>query len=44
MRFVENAQTTVLGTIGFVILIYTVIAMIQKIEASLRTISMATAM
>jgi membrane protein len=35
MQFVENAQTTVLGTIGFVILIYTVIAMIQKIEDAL---------
>jgi membrane protein len=35
MEFVENAQTTVLGTVGFVILLYTVIVMIQKIEDSL---------
>ena len=35
MQFVENAQTTVLGTVGFVILIYTVIMMIQKIEDAL---------
>jgi membrane protein len=35
MQFVENAQTTVLGTVGFVILIYTVIVMIQKIEGAL---------
>ena len=35
MQFVENAQTTVLGTVGFIILIYTVIVMIQKIEDAL---------
>ena len=35
MQFVENAQTTVLGTVGFVILLYTVIVMIQKIEGAL---------
>ncbi len=35
MEFVENAQTTVLGTVGFVILIYTVLVMIQKIEGAL---------
>ena len=35
MQFVENAQTTMLGTVGFVILIYTVIVMIQQIEGAL---------
>ncbi|HET7202567.1 MAG TPA: YhjD/YihY/BrkB family envelope integrity protein [Steroidobacteraceae bacterium] len=35
MQFVENAQTTVLGTVGFVFLIYTVIMMIRKIEDAL---------
>ena len=35
MQFVENAQTTVLGTVGFVILVYTVIVMIEKIEGAL---------
>jgi membrane protein len=35
MKFVENAQTTVLGTVGFVFLLYTVITMIQKVEDSL---------
>ncbi|HET9694764.1 MAG TPA: YhjD/YihY/BrkB family envelope integrity protein [Steroidobacteraceae bacterium] len=35
MQFVENAQTTVLGTVGFVFLLYTVITMIQKVEAAL---------
>lgn len=35
MQFVENAQTTVLGTVGFVILFYTVIMMIQKVEDAL---------
>ena len=35
MEFVENAQTTVLGSVGFVILLYTVIVMIQKIEGAL---------
>ena len=31
MRFVENAQTTLLGTVGFVFLVYTVITLIQKL-------------
>ncbi|HEX9208373.1 MAG TPA: YhjD/YihY/BrkB family envelope integrity protein [Steroidobacteraceae bacterium] len=35
MAFVENAQTTLLGTVGFVFLIYTVIAMIRKVEDGL---------
>ena len=35
MQFVENAQTTVLGTVGFAFLLYTVISMIQKVEDSL---------
>ncbi|MGI9245427.1 MAG: YhjD/YihY/BrkB family envelope integrity protein [Steroidobacteraceae bacterium] len=35
MRFVENAQTTVLGTVGFAFLLYTVITMIQKVEDAL---------
>jgi membrane protein len=35
MQFVENAQTTVLGTVGFVFLFYTVIIMIQKVEDAL---------
>jgi len=35
MQFVENAQTTLLGTLGFVFLLYTAISMIQKIEDSL---------
>jgi membrane protein len=35
MQFVENAQTTVLGTVGFIILIYTVVMMIQKVEGAL---------
>ena len=35
MQFVENAQTTMLGTVGFVILVYTVIVMIQQIEGAL---------
>ena len=35
MQFVENAQTTVLGTVGFLILVYTVIVMIEKIEGAL---------
>jgi membrane protein len=35
MQFVENAQTGVLGTVGFAILIYTVIMMIQKVEDAL---------
>jgi Predicted membrane protein len=35
MKFVENAQTTLLGTLGFVFLLYTVITMIQKVENAL---------
>ncbi len=35
MQFVENAQTTVLGTVGVVILFYTVLIMIQKVEDAL---------
>src|SRR5829696_6287199 len=35
MKFVENAQTTLLGTVGFAFLLYTVITMIQKVESSL---------
>jgi membrane protein len=35
MKFVENAQTTVLGTVGFLFLLYTVITMIQKVEDAL---------
>ena len=35
MQFVENAQTTLLGTVGFLFLLYTVISMIQKVEDSL---------
>lgn len=35
MTFVENAQTTLLGTLGFVLLIYAVITMIQKVENGL---------
>jgi membrane protein len=35
MEFVENVQGTLLGTIGFVFLIYTVLATIQKIEEAL---------
>ncbi|MBK6452082.1 MAG: YihY/virulence factor BrkB family protein [Proteobacteria bacterium] len=33
MQFVENAQTTVLGTVGFVIPVYTVIVMIERSRA-----------
>jgi membrane protein len=32
MQFVENVQGTLLGTVGFVFLLYTIIAMIQKVE------------
>ena len=32
MEFVENVQGTLLGTLGFVFLLYSVIAMIQKVE------------
>jgi membrane protein len=35
MGFVENVQGTILGTVGFAFLLYTVISMIQKIEESL---------
>jgi membrane protein len=35
MQFVENTQTTVLGTVGVVILLYTVLIMIQKVEDAL---------
>jgi membrane protein len=35
MQFVENAQTTVLGTVGVVILLYIVVAMLQKVEDAL---------
>jgi len=35
MKFVENAQGSIIGTIGFVFLIYTVVSMIQKIEEAL---------
>jgi membrane protein len=35
MEFVENVQGTLLGTIGFVFLLYTVVSMIQKIEEAL---------
>jgi membrane protein len=35
MGFVENVQGTVLGTIGFVFLLYTIVSMIQKMEEAL---------
>jgi membrane protein len=35
MGFVENAQGTILGTVGFVFLLYTVLSMIQKVETAL---------
>jgi membrane protein len=35
MGFVENVQGTILGTIGFAFLLYTVVSMIQKMEESL---------
>jgi membrane protein len=35
MTFVENVQGTLLGTIGFVFLLYTVVSMIQKVEGAL---------
>ncbi len=35
MEFVENVQGTLLGTIGFVFLLFTVLSMIQKIEEAL---------
>ena len=34
ISFVENVQVGVLGSIGFALLIYTVIALVQKIEAA----------
>ena len=35
MGFVENVQGTILGTVGFAFLLFTVVSMIQKIEESL---------
>jgi membrane protein len=35
MGFVENVQGTILGTVGFAFLLYTVVSTIQKTEASL---------
>lgn len=35
MGFVENVQGTLLGTVGFVFLLYTVISMVQKVEGAL---------
>ena len=35
MGFVENVQGTILGTVGFAFLLYTVVSMIQKMEESL---------
>ncbi|MGB5102989.1 MAG: YihY/virulence factor BrkB family protein [Steroidobacteraceae bacterium] len=35
MEFVENVQGTLLGTVGFVFLLYTVISMVQKVEGAL---------
>jgi len=35
MRFVENVQGTILGTVGFAFLLYTAVSMIQKMEESL---------
>lgn len=35
MGFVENAQGTILGTVGFVFLLFTVLSMIQKVEEAL---------
>ena len=35
MQFVQNVQGTLLGTIGFAFLLYTVISMVQKIEEAL---------
>jgi len=34
MEFVENVQGTLLGTVGFVFLLYSVLSMIQKVEAA----------
>ncbi len=35
MSFVENARGSILGTVGFVFLLYTVFTMIQKVEQAL---------
>jgi membrane protein len=35
MGFVENVQGTILGTVGFAFLLYTIVSTIQKTEASL---------
>ena len=35
MGFVENVQGTILGTVGFAFLLYTVVSMIQKMEEAL---------
>jgi len=35
MEFVENVQGTILGTVGFVFLLFTVLSMIQKVEEAL---------
>jgi len=35
MGFVENVQGTILGTVGFAFLLFTVVSMIQKMEESL---------
>jgi membrane protein len=35
MGFVANVQGTILGTVGFVFLLYTVLSMIQKVETAL---------
>jgi len=35
MGFVRNLQGTILGTVGFVFLLYTVLSMIQKVEQAL---------
>jgi len=35
MGFVRNVQGTILGTVGFVFLLYTVLSMIQKVEQAL---------
>jgi hypothetical protein len=38
MEFVENVQGTLLGTVGFVFLLYSVISMIQKVEAAFNVV------
>ena len=35
MEFVDNVQGTLLGTVGFVFLLYTAIGMMQKVEEAL---------